>query len=232
MTAITHTFGQIGRVSMMPRVGTFALVLAAHVALAVWVSHAAAGKNEDPAPLRMDVRMIETAAPRTPEAPRPVPQQAKPTPAAERPPARRVAPAPSPTVLAAAPTAAPSATSFPVPPQSIAPSKEETAPPAAPAPVAAPVVGPRFDADYLQNPPPVYPPLSRRLHEEGKVLLFVQVSAKGEAESVEVRKSSGFPRLDEAAMSAVRKWRFVPARRGAETIASSVVVPLVFRLES
>lgn len=229
-TASRCNFEQVGRDSMLPRAGTFALVLAAHVALAVWVSHATIGKNEDPPPPRMDVRMIEMAAPRPPEAPKPVSRQAKPLPAAERPAVRRPTPLPPPAVLAAAPATVQAPTSFPIAPQAIAPSKEESAPIAPLAP--APVVPPRFDADYLQNPAPVYPPLSRKLHEEGRVLLFVQVSAKGDAESVELRKSSGFPRLDEAAMSAVRKWRFVPARRGAEPVASSVVVPLVFRLDS
>jgi protein TonB len=63
------------------------------------------------------------------------------------------------------------------------------------------------------------------------VLLVVRVSAQGQAESVQVRQSSGFERLDEAAMAAVRQWRFVPARRGEEPIAASVLVPLVFKLE-
>lgn len=230
MTTGTCNFEQTGRDSVFSRAGTFALVLAAHVALAVWVSHAATGKNEDPAPPRMDVRMIEMAAPRPAVAPQTVPRQEKPLPAAERPAVRRPTPLPPPAVLAAAPATVQAPTSFSVAPQTVAPPKEDAMPTAPPSP--APVVPPRFDADYLQNPAPVYPPLSRKLHEEGKVLLFVQVSAKGEAENVEIRKSSGFPRLDEAAMSAVRKWRFVPARRGAEPVASSVVVPLVFRLDS
>ncbi len=99
-----------------------------------------------------------------------------------------------------------------------------------PAPVA--VTAARFDADYLQNPAPVFPALSRRMHEEGKVLLLVQVSAKGEAENVQIKQSSGYIRLDEAAVNAVRKWRFIPARRSSEPVASSVVVPIVFRLDN
>ncbi|HJV51551.1 MAG TPA: energy transducer TonB, partial [Noviherbaspirillum sp.] len=63
-------------------------------------------------------------------------------------------------------------------------------------------------------------------------LLLVQVSAKGEADDVQIKQGSGYPRLDEAALNAVRKWRFVPARRGTEPVASSVVVPLVFRLDN
>jgi protein TonB len=89
----------------------------------------------------------------------------------------------------------------------------------------------RFDADYLRNPAPVYPPMSRRRGEQGEVRLLVAVSAAGVPERIEIRHSSGYPRLDEAAARAVREWRFVPARRGDRPVAASVVVPVVFRLE-
>jgi protein TonB len=101
------------------------------------------------------------------------------------------------------------------------------------APAAAPaVVGARFDADYLHNPKPVYPAASRRIGEEGRVLLRVRVSAQGLPLSVDIRQSSGFPRLDEAARAAVERWRFVPAKQGAEAVESTVVVPLQFTLDS
>lgn len=91
---------------------------------------------------------------------------------------------------------------------------------------------PRFDADYLDNPKPAYPPLSRRLGEEGKVILRVFVETNGQAAKVEMQASSGFPRLDEAAGAAVARWRFVPARRGDEPVAAWVRVPIVFALRS
>jgi len=87
----------------------------------------------------------------------------------------------------------------------------------------------RFDADYLHNPAPAYPAQSRRLKEEGTVLLLVRVSAEGTPLSVEVRNSSGFERLDEAGLQAVRQWRFVPAKRGSENVAASVLVPIQFK---
>jgi protein TonB len=118
--------------------------------------------------------------------------------------------------------------SFVVAPQPPAPPPQPIAAPPAP---PAPLLAARFDADYLHNPKPVYPPLSRRQGEEGKVLLKVRVSAKGEALEVAVSKSSGFPRLDNAAIDAVTRWRFVPAKRGDETVDSSVVVPITFALE-
>ena len=87
----------------------------------------------------------------------------------------------------------------------------------------------RFDADYLHNPAPAYPAQSRRLKEEGTVLLLVRVSAEGTPLSVEIRNSSGFERLDEAGLQAVRQWRFVPAKRGSENVAASVLVPIQFK---
>jgi len=105
-------------------------------------------------------------------------------------------------------------------------------PVAVPAPVAAPpeTVAPRFDAAYLDNPAPSYPPLSRRAGEQGRVLLRVHVTADGLADDVQVRESSGFARLDTAAQETVRRWRFVPARQGDRQVAAWVIVPINFAL--
>jgi protein TonB len=92
-------------------------------------------------------------------------------------------------------------------------------------------VAARFDAAYLNNPRPAYPAASRRLGEEGKVVLKVRVAADGRALAVNLEKGSNFERLDEAARQAVARWRFIPARRGDEAVESSVMVPLVFRLD-
>jgi protein TonB len=94
------------------------------------------------------------------------------------------------------------------------------------------VLPPQFDADYLQNPEPEYPVLSRRLGEEGRVLLRVLVMADGRPDRLELRQSSGHPRLDQVAMDTVRRWRFSPARKGAELLAAWVLVPLRFQLEA
>lgn len=85
-------------------------------------------------------------------------------------------------------------------------------------------------ADYLQNPPPVYPRSALRKRQQGTVMLEVQVNAQGLPQSVRVQKTCGHRLLDEAALEAVRQWRFVPARRGNEQIAASVVVPVEFRI--
>jgi protein TonB len=90
---------------------------------------------------------------------------------------------------------------------------------------------PSFDADYLDNPAPSYPSLSRRAGEEGGVLLQVHVTADGRAEQVTVSRSSGFARLDAAAVEAVRRWRFVPARQGVRAVDGWVLVPINFSLK-
>ena len=89
----------------------------------------------------------------------------------------------------------------------------------------------RFDADYLKNPAPPYPPASRRFGEEGKVILRVRVSPEGSAEQVEIKTSSGSPRLDDSAQRTVRTWKFIPAKRGGTPVESWVLVPIHFKLE-
>jgi len=99
------------------------------------------------------------------------------------------------------------------------------------APASAAISQARFDADYLQNPPPPYPSLSRRMGEEGKVLLRVAVNPQGRADSVEIRTSSGSSRLDESARKTVLNWKFIPAQHGEVAVSSWVLVPIIFKLE-
>jgi protein TonB len=95
---------------------------------------------------------------------------------------------------------------------------------------ASEVIQPKFDADYLNNPKPGYPSISRRLGEEGVVMLRVYVSAQGTPDQIQLLKSSGFARLDQAAQEAVGRWRFVPARQGKIATAAWVQVPVSFQL--
>jgi protein TonB len=87
-----------------------------------------------------------------------------------------------------------------------------------------------YKAAYLHNPSPPYPRISRRRGEEGKVSLRVKVTKNGRAASVQLKKSSGFRRLDKAARETVSKWRFVPARKNGKTVTGWVIVPIVFKL--
>ena len=94
-----------------------------------------------------------------------------------------------------------------------------------------PVTLPNLNADYLNNPAPDYPPASRELGEQGRVLLRAMINSDGTVAQVVLRKSSGFNRLDQAALDTVKKWRFVPAQRGEQKISAWIVVPVAFSLE-
>jgi len=89
-----------------------------------------------------------------------------------------------------------------------------------------------YDADYLNNPLPRYPLFSKRLREQGHVLLKVKVSPSGFAVNVKISKSSGHHRLDNAARQAVKNWRFVPSMHGKTAVYSWVFVPVEFNLRS
>ncbi|ALG69278.2 energy transducer TonB [Beggiatoa leptomitoformis] len=107
------------------------------------------------------------------------------------------------------------------------PTKTKTDTPTTSTPTSQPV----FNAAYLNNPAPVYPLLSKRRGEQGKVRLRVNVNAEGRAEKLEVAISSGYEQLDQAALVTVKQWRFVPAKRGTEAVSAWVIVPINFQLE-
>jgi periplasmic protein TonB len=89
-----------------------------------------------------------------------------------------------------------------------------------------------FNANYGTNPKPEYPAIARSRGWQGKVLLRVAVSAEGLSEAVTVHHSSGHEVLDESAVDAVEKWRFIPAKRGNTAVACSVIVPIIFTLNT
>lgn len=87
-----------------------------------------------------------------------------------------------------------------------------------------------LNAAYLKNPPPVYPRNALRQRQQGTVMIEVRVSANGKPLTVAVDRSSGHGSLDDAALKAVRKWKFIPARRGSDVVEANVVVPVEFRI--
>ena len=93
------------------------------------------------------------------------------------------------------------------------------------------MVPPRSDASHLNNPAPVYPNVSRRLGEQGKVLFDVYILPDGTVGEIKLKRSSGYTRLDDAALAAVRAWRYVPARRGDTPIPYWYVQPITFALD-
>lgn len=100
-----------------------------------------------------------------------------------------------------------------------------------PAPVEPKIELPSSDAEYLQNPDPIYPAQSRRMGEQGKVVVRVLIGTDGLAQKVEIRQSSGFERLDEAALKSVKNWRYVPGKRAGVVQAMWFSVPINYVLE-
>ena len=144
-----------------------------------------------------------------------------------------IQPTPQPIAIAD-PTPSPNAPAGVVAPQPPAPvvAPVAAAPAAPPAPPAPPVVQlPSSDADYLQNPRPAYPAISRRLGEQGKSVIRVLIGTDGLPQRGEIGKSSGFDRLDQAAMASVMRWRFVPGKRNGVPEAMWFNVPVNWVLE-
>jgi protein TonB len=103
---------------------------------------------------------------------------------------------------------------------------------AKPIPAAPPqVVLPSSDADYLQNTKPIYPAHSKRLGEQGKVIVRVLIGVDGLAQRAEIRTTSGYDRLDQAALTTVLSWRYVPGKRSGITEAMWFNVPINYVLE-
>jgi len=100
------------------------------------------------------------------------------------------------------------------------------------APVPETYTEANFKANYGTNPKPNYPLLAVSRGWEGKVLLRVNVSAEGLSLSVAVHQSSGHESLDDAAVEAVEKWKFIPAKKGDKAVPCTVIVPINFTLNN
>ena len=231
------------RPPLLPRNTAIAVtVVALHVA-GLWALQSGLLRRavEMVVPAEVLVEFIEPARPVVepppPPAPKPRPQPVPPAPRAPAP----LPPAPLPVALPNTTPApdAPTGTALPQPPAppitaAVAPALPAPvpAPPAAPAPPAPPRIElPSSNADYLNNPRPAYPPLSKRLGEQGKVVVRVFIEANGTASKAEIAQSSGFDRLDQTALDTVRRWRYVPGKRAGVAEAMWFNVPINFVLE-
>lgn len=125
-------------------------------------------------------------------------------------------PAPVPPPVAAAPAAASRPAAPPAPPAPPVPSKPKT--------ITSGIA-------YLYNPAPAYPALSRRLGEEGTVMLRVLVNERGMPEQVELQTSSGSPRLDDAARRTVMSYRFKPHIENGRAVPVNAIIPINFQLD-
>ena len=177
-----------------------------------------------------------------PPPPPPPPPQIKPPP--PPPPALPVRPSLASTPLALAPEPVPQPTQTTAAPPTLAATAPVNAAvsaiaPVAPAPSvvvpAAPAAPTKVDlpttvADYQTKSPPVYPAMSKRMGEQGRVVMRVLIGADGVPQQAEVLQSSGHGRLDRAAADAVMRWRYVPGKRGGVPETMWFQVPIEFKL--
>lgn len=113
----------------------------------------------------------------------------------------------------------------------VAPPTEVAAPPSENAIAAAPMEsGAAQQLRTTNRVEPVYPATSRRMGEEGTVRLRVLVDEKGRPRDVDVMNSSGYPRLDSAAIDAVKRWKFVAATDGSRPVTAYTQVSITFKL--
>ncbi|POM12235.1 energy transducer TonB [Pseudomonas sp. WP001] len=210
------------------------LVLALHGAVIYWVS-------QKPTPVLPVV--LPEIPPMTIEFSRPAPPVVAPPPPVPPPPPVVEPPPPVVDELAAKPAppkplVKPKPKPVPKPEPKPAPKAVEQPPappvPAPPAPVAppapAPVTPASANAAYLKNPAPEYPSLAQRRGWEGTVLLRVHVLASGKPGEIQLQKSSGRQQLDDAALAAVKRWSFVPAKQGEVAQDGWVSVPIDFKI--
>ncbi len=184
-----------------------------------------------PAQVLVDMQTpTETPAPARPVVPTPVKAQVTPATPASPTPLAVATPTQQPSILA--PTS--------VAPPTPANNTNDKAPSNAAATVASNAVAapaapklelPSSDADYLNNPKPPYPPVSRRMGEQGKVVIRTLIGTDGLAQEATIQQSSGFDRLDQAALATARKWRYVPGKRAGVAEAMWFNVPFTFVLE-
>ncbi|MEZ5615606.1 MAG: TonB family protein [Rhodocyclaceae bacterium] len=125
-------------------------------------------------------------------------------------------------LVSEAPVVTPAETVAPPPPQvDIPPSR----------PVGPVTLSSELAVSCPERGAPVYPPISRRLGEEGKVVLRVELDEQGRVSSARVSTASGFSRLDAAALAAVKAWRCTPARRDGQPVRAVALQPFRFVLQ-
>lgn len=204
---------------------TFVILMLAHLAaLAFAISSAPQSSEPEPEPPKLQGLLIAPepkvakAPPKAEPTAQPQPEPVKPLPRKKQP-ELKLAASKAPTAIAATPSPKP------VP---NAPVKTTVAPVAAqPAPV---VQLPTADATGLNNKAPVYPLLSRKRKEQGTVWLLILVSQQGLVTELKLKTSSGFARLDDAAMRAVKLWKFQPALKQGKPIDYWYELPVKFSL--
>ena len=78
----------------------------------------------------------------------------------------------------------------------------------------------------------IYPSISKRIGEWGIVFLRVLITTQGDVGEIEILTSSGYPRLDQSAVEAIKKWKFTPTMKDGKAINEWYVQPYSFRLST
>ena len=170
-----------------------------------------------PTPDEAVTLMVNLINPQTPEPPKPElpkPEPPKPKPRPIEPPKQLQLAVEAPSVLPEEPVAY-------VPPAPVAP----------PLPAQPVMLSGELSVSCPERSPPNYPARSRRLNEQGRVLLRVELGEDGRVSGAAVKTSSGFPQLDEAAVNAVKIWRCKPAMQNGLAVPAVALQPFVFILE-
>ncbi|WP_347270089.1 energy transducer TonB [Rhizorhabdus histidinilytica] len=129
---------------------------------------------------------------------------------------------PAPIVQTIAPPPPPIAvTSAPPPPKPVV---------VAAPPPAGPVMVGNLDERLLEGKPPRYPMESRRKHEQGTVVVRLLIGTDGRVAEISIAQSSGFARLDQAALQAIRGWRWQPVIRDGQPVEVRGLYTMPFTL--
>jgi protein TonB len=217
----------LGIWKQVKRIGPLGAIILLHIAFFYALESGMIRKAADVLPKEISVSLIAPTPKRAPE-PAPPKEAPKPKPKAVPIVKNTVAP-PLPVLDIPSPTAVTAPPPLPQPAAPVAVAPEMT--PATPATPAIPKTV-TSGVEYIQKPQAEYPRASKSMGEEGTVMLHVLVNEKGRAESVDIQKSSGFPRLDEAGRQAARRALFRPYTEDGKAIRVYANVPITFKLES
>lgn len=211
------------------RVGPLGIIIFLHIAL--FYALQSGLLRHAPQSITPKAVMVNFITPELPRSETPKPQPLLPK--AIQPVKKAVTPQPVAPKLDTAPSE--KAISVPTPSSEPVVEAPTPTPPAlsAPAP-AAPSLPKTISSsiEYIEPPQPAYPPVARRMGEEGKVMLRVLVNEKGRPERVEVQKTSGSPRLDEAARQAAMRAVFKPHIEDGRAVTVFAIIPIRFQLDS
>lgn len=83
---------------------------------------------------------------------------------------------------------------------------------------------------YNKNPKPKYPLRARERGYQGKVLIEAEINVNGDVSGAKIKSASGYKILDQEALRVVKRWRFNPGLKGNAPISSSVIVPIIFKI--